>query len=252
VHLERVSLRNYRAFKDAEITLPTAGVVLLVGPNNTGKTALLSVLEILADPGYKQAHRHAGSSEPVDISARFVLSEEDRLELFRTLGGDMESWPASDALRWIEWNYTEPTPGLLVARIITLQGDGEPAEVARVQWDTGQATGSIFMLRFLDWFRENPPSAPFRLDNVSSGGIGAVFADLTHSYLNPLKPLMDRWRGSYYHFRALRSGTERSRQVRASSRLNPTGDNLSEALLYLNTQQSPAFGRSKAPQPAHS
>src|SRR5437879_2428635 len=50
-------------------------------------------------------------------------------------------------------------------------------------------------------------------------------------------------RSSLYHFRALRVGTERQRAIHAAPTLDPSGQNLPEALLYLNTQSRPEWER---------
>jgi hypothetical protein len=39
VQLTRLSLKNFKAFKDAEVDLPMTGVALLVGANNAGKNS---------------------------------------------------------------------------------------------------------------------------------------------------------------------------------------------------------------------
>jgi predicted ATP-dependent endonuclease of OLD family len=45
LYLRNLELSEFRAFRTATIEFPAAGVVVVAGANNTGKSALLSALE---------------------------------------------------------------------------------------------------------------------------------------------------------------------------------------------------------------
>jgi len=58
MRVRELQLENFRAFRKAEMRLPGTGLVLVAGPNNVGKTALLSALDALAgDPGIRAISR---------------------------------------------------------------------------------------------------------------------------------------------------------------------------------------------------
>ena len=78
VFLTGVTMDNFRAFGHAEVSFPPAGLVLLAGANNTGKTAFLSALDVIAgDSGDLDSVRHAGADAPPQVKARFSLASSE-------------------------------------------------------------------------------------------------------------------------------------------------------------------------------
>jgi hypothetical protein len=81
--LREVTVENFRPFESASVRLPAEGLVLVAGANNSGKSALLSALDVVAGVGVDtQAWRRAGSASPARVAAIFTLSAEERSELF--------------------------------------------------------------------------------------------------------------------------------------------------------------------------
>src|SRR6266511_4360872 len=178
MHLESLAIQNYRAFREAEVRLPASGLVLVIGPNNSGKTAFLSALDIIAGSWDGRAPRHAGSSEGITLTARFQLSEEDRAELFRTVDAD-DAWRESQALRLLEFHFSEPAPGVFIGDgLRTSQDDGQVVDIARVDWVSGQAQGTLFIVPLRDWFKGRHPSAPFEYQNFGVTGVGNTISNL--------------------------------------------------------------------------
>jgi hypothetical protein len=81
--LRELSVQNFRPFERATMRLPASGLTLVAGANNTGKSALLSGLDVVAgmDPGVQNLRR-AGSVHPARITATFELDLEERRGLF--------------------------------------------------------------------------------------------------------------------------------------------------------------------------
>jgi hypothetical protein len=105
--LHSVILDDFRAFEHAEMTLPEAGLVLVAGANNTGKTALLSSLDVVAgDSGDITSVLHAGSDGPAQVTARFHLSQAERERL---LAGSSrrDEWLASGAVTSLDFMFAE-------------------------------------------------------------------------------------------------------------------------------------------------
>jgi predicted ATP-dependent endonuclease of OLD family len=73
VHLQRISLRRFRAFPEADMELPSKGLLLITGANNTGKTALLSALDVAAQNLVPPAVQYAGADETSRASYPFPL-----------------------------------------------------------------------------------------------------------------------------------------------------------------------------------
>jgi predicted ATPase len=55
--LIRVDAENFRAFRKVALDLRSSGLVLVAGPNNVGKSALLSALDVVAGMTPERAHR---------------------------------------------------------------------------------------------------------------------------------------------------------------------------------------------------
>jgi energy-coupling factor transporter ATP-binding protein EcfA2 len=234
VQLTRLVLTNFKAFKHAEIELPLTGVVLLVGANNVGKSALLSAIDILANREGRVPHRHSGSSEGAEIRARFTLTDDDRNRLFSIDGQDPHRWLETAAFQWIDWHYVEPAPGVLSpAGLMTSDTSGNETVIGQIDYAVGSATGQFSSSQIPNLLRANElPSGAFPLSPHGSFS-GEVIADATGTYFGPLSDLLNEWRQNVYHFRALRTGTDRSRQLRSLPDLDPTGLNLPEALTHL-------------------
>jgi GntR family transcriptional regulator len=60
--------------------------VLLAGANNSGKTALLSALDLVVRGAVPTTPRHAAAVEPARVRARFVLSEQEQNQLVAKYG----------------------------------------------------------------------------------------------------------------------------------------------------------------------
>src|SRR5689334_13739315 len=91
MRLRYVAVENFRAFRSAEIRFPGTGLVLIAGPNNAGKTALLSALDTLAgDNGDISSLRHAGAQAPARLAAIFDLDEADRTPILESARGGQE------------------------------------------------------------------------------------------------------------------------------------------------------------------
>lgn len=96
MQLQHLRLEHFRAYKAAELILPSQGIALIVGANNTGKSALLSSLDIIASNPYEgypspgdervsELLRYAGSPEPARIYARFSLTNEESDRFFQAM-----------------------------------------------------------------------------------------------------------------------------------------------------------------------
>jgi hypothetical protein len=61
------------------LRIPQDGPVLIAGANNSGKSSLLSGLDVLAgSPGDTEALRHAGAPDLVRVTGTFVLADDER------------------------------------------------------------------------------------------------------------------------------------------------------------------------------
>lgn len=79
--------------------------MLLAGANNSGKTALLSGLDLVVRGAVPPIPRHAAALEPARIRARFALSEEERYQLLQN--NDVFATRFPQVLRWVELHFVQ-------------------------------------------------------------------------------------------------------------------------------------------------
>ncbi len=88
MRVRHVQVENFRAFESGEMRLPGNGLVLVAGPNNAGKTALLSAFDVITgDNGDVTSLRHSGSEEPARLRATFDLDEAERTAILEKTTG---------------------------------------------------------------------------------------------------------------------------------------------------------------------
>ncbi|MFE2467609.1 OLD family protein [Streptomyces mirabilis] len=74
-HLVRVEAEQFRAFEEVALDLGRTGLILVTGPNNVGKSALLSILDALAGIT-PEGSQHYG--RPSSITATWELTSGGR------------------------------------------------------------------------------------------------------------------------------------------------------------------------------
>lgn len=257
MRVRRLQLENFRAFRNAEMHLPGTGLVLVAGPNNAGKTALLSALDALAgEHGDLPSLRHGGAEEPARLSATFELDPAEQAAILEKAAGGQwlldagvlsrlqfvfEQWQdQSLVLREVLGSW--PDLGLQPVAAMRRQPgkDDHPYgyEVIRAfQQGEGQEHHQGGVLAPLD--------QAHRLLEVTGtfsdgrGGLDGYLA--SQSNLAPIMAPLAAWRSRFYHFRALRTGTQRTQATASPEKLEPTGGNLAGVLHYLLTDHTDLF-----------
>jgi energy-coupling factor transporter ATP-binding protein EcfA2 len=241
--LHGVILDNFRAFEHAEMTLPETGLVLVAGANNTGKSALVSALDVVAgDTGDITSVRHAGSEDRAQVTARFCLSDDERSKVLARTSRRNE-WLASGAIKSLDFIFTENETlrmsGQAGLGLIEIRGTWTAHGVhALAQLDPA---GGLTQVGSLAALTNDQDPAGMLISSQLAQPMWLDQALLNASTSNFLRVLLPAWRKSFYHFRALRLGTERTKPLASSSRLDPNGGNLSEVLLYLATDRPAIF-----------
>jgi predicted ATPase len=232
LNLDWLELREFRAFRHASVELPEVGLVLVAGANNTGKSAFLSALDVVAGRGTPPRVRHADASEPARVCARFVLSEAERGRLLARVRD--EAILGGGAFSWVEWDFAEDSGSLFPFELRAAWPGRESLVVARGSIPPQSSTaisGVVFVLRgavnSVD-DRLDQHGGAYSLDNL--GG--------TAEELAPLVEFLREWRSRYFHFYALRAGTGRSRPLASEESLVFSGENLPGVLLHLQTNDA--------------
>jgi predicted ATPase len=239
VHLTKLAVHNFRAFVQAALELPADGVVFVAGPNNSGKSALLSALDIVAGvkPGERMNRINANGAM---IQATFEMSESERLAILGT-SPFAADWLNSPALSSVQYTFEQYMPQRAwISRIEAIdslghlqllaesrrqdEGGSLVVEAAELASQVEQPVSPGFYARTHRASGSVPDHLPYGLADYKS------FADS-----------LTEWRSRFYHFEALRQGTTRDVASHGVLRLSPTGADLPQALLHLKSNDDPAW-----------
>jgi hypothetical protein len=184
--------------------------VLLAGANNSGKTALLSALDLVVRGAVPTTPRHAAAVEPARVRARFVLSEEEQNQLLKASG--LTGKARTEALRWIEWHFIEaPENALQALELHASWPDRDTVLIAQVVFIPPSSHRLLRNRGVLVTLSGSAPSGgsgsdPLRdFETVSEGGGVPDLISNLPSLLPPLEPIvqfLNSWRQRYYHFSA--------------------------------------------------
>jgi hypothetical protein len=241
--LRSLELGEFRAFRTATLEFPAAGVVAVAGANNTGKSALLSALDVVRG-NYGVAGlltRHAAATSRARIRARFELTAEERGRLLERVEGQPRV-RRSHPLSWLEWHFVEVSPAALQAtELHAAWGDGSvPLMQVRPQDPSGMTVSIGRTARILEGRSEEGLAAEETGTAESFQSIEVAFHDSAPG-LVPAAEFLQAWRERYYHFLPLRPGTDRQHGLRGRGPLDPSGVNLPDVLHDLLTNDFRLF-----------
>jgi hypothetical protein len=188
--------------------------------------------------------RHAGSDGATQVTARFRLSQAERTSLLAKSPRRSEllergALPALEfQFRQHEGLRLQGQPGLGLTEV---SGDFAPFGIQTLARLDAEPTGAPPMLTFLSALTSDadPPGTTGRQFGSSPMWLDQMLQSSTND--PPLGPLLSSWRARFYHFRALRIGTQRTQTLASVDKLEPTGNNLSAVLLYLATDRPALF-----------
>jgi energy-coupling factor transporter ATP-binding protein EcfA2 len=209
MYLDQLRVDHFRAYKAAELILPPQGIVLVVGANNTGKSALLSSLDMITSNPYgsypsvgdervSELLRHAGSAVTPRIAARFRLSPDEGSQFFDAMSPQLvKVLPQPEPPQALEWEFAGAFEKRLypTALGVWMTGDTTSHELLRITHRGGsnwqyKVGGRNLQDSF--WGEAQVP-VPFRLiEDEEAFGVA-------ENYWND-------WRSRYYHLEPLRAG----------------------------------------------
>ena len=236
--LTGLELHDFRGYRGASVAVPPRGLMLIVGANNSGKSALLSALDVVAGSKQPAAVRHAAASELARVRARFALSVEERGQLLASVQD--QAVRESDALTWLEWHFVQVGDGLVPLELHTSWPGQSDIPLGRIL-PNGQLWVSDATLAL-----RGTPNQGSELRSQSNVGMTAIEGALagTRPELAPLANLLSDWRQRYYHFEPLRPGMSgRTQSLSTPTKLVPTGENLPGVLLHLQTNRFAVWER---------
>src|SRR5260370_9424290 len=194
VRLCELAVENFRVFRQAPVPLPAAGLVLVAGANNSGKSSLLSGLDVVAgSPGETASLRHAGTDGTIRVTATFHLGDDERAAFLNALPSNNAMLVPPEAMTQLQYVFEERDgqgPGL-----VEIRGHwpslGMPP-LAQLRWDADSRLFPIYTSALADegptGTGAEPPGDPLTLVHRAGigGGSGPVF--LSSSVLHPKLP----------------------------------------------------------------
>jgi energy-coupling factor transporter ATP-binding protein EcfA2 len=239
MRLSELTIENFRAFRSATVSLPEQGLVLVAGANNSGKSALLSSLDIVAGIGPNSSVlRHVGSEDPATVAATFITAEAERNSIFdRT---PKSGWfMATGAGSRLQFVFQEEDQNLQLSEFRAEWPDRGMQTVVTTGWDTESPNYSLKVMRALLPGEDPDPFALVSIDPRYGGPVPLqmALANTREPAASIMMPLLDAWRSRFYHFRALRPGTQREVALQVAPTLVPSGENLAAVLLDLLTNR---------------
>ena len=235
--LVELRIEDYRAFRRASLALKPSGLILVAGPNNVGKSALLSAFDVVAGLDAPMTVRHAEGTR-VRIWARWQLYKDERRALLG-VASNTDQLLMHDAASWLEWEFDEFQGRIQPVAASVKWPDTERLEFARIE-----AQGSAsYELRVATTLLASWDRTTF---GGGSGGGGApveTLSALRGSAVGvPATDILTQWRKGYFHFRPLRETQGRMANLNdISPILQSTGANLATVLLYLQTNNPLAW-----------
>ena len=120
--------------------------------------------------------------------------------------------------------------------------------LAQLQWNADSRVFQIYTSALADEGLTGaggaePHGDPLTLVHRGSSGPTFLSTGLLQPELTSIGQFLDQWRTRFYHFRALRQGTQRAQNLASADRLDPQGNSLSAVLLYLRTDRPAIFGQ---------
>lgn len=233
--LEQVKLEEFRAFRRASFDVPKDGLLLVTGPNNSGKSALLSALDVLGGQLQIPAAPHA-SGQTSSISFRFKLDENERRSLIGNINTD--SHFKAGAAEWIEWQYSYIQGAFHPAIVRVAWPGGDGLIIARLEIAGGQWKTSALQKTLGEWDRTTYRTV------VQGNPDGSYLERLTNMpELDVVSSVIPNWRSGYFHFQPLKQTLERAARLGAAPALQNNGSNLPAVLLHTMTNAPIVWNR---------
>ncbi|WP_326631487.1 AAA family ATPase [Nonomuraea fuscirosea] len=244
MHLAQLELIHFRAYSRATIEFPACGLLLIAGPNNSGKSSVLTALEVLAGRSISPDMCHVAGQAPI-IHARFRLTDIERAQMRNLVVAKKHDLASEGSFDWVEWKYTSTQAGERCP--VQLIGPGASGKEYILATNHLDHTGHVWHYsEAAALHREVPEDDSSVIDRGRAGSPNSYIENPGSPALAPLTTAFLCWREQFFHFPALRQGTTHIQQLQSSDRIGPTGSNLAAVLLHLQTNDPEKWHRLQA------
>jgi hypothetical protein len=167
MHLTELAVADFLPYREARLPFGANGLVLVIGPNNAGKSALLAALDVVAGTARGGNWRRAGSTEFARVTATFAIDDDGERDFI--LGeGAHAGW--MENLRGIRFEWEDRTASEMLLTSIDVVSDREvigtiaTAEYMWRNWSLSTIARSMV-------FEQPPSDANWELTaRIQSGG----------------------------------------------------------------------------------
>lgn len=235
MYLTELTVADFLPYREATLPLGSNGLVLIIGPNNAGKSALLSALDVVGGTARGGNWRRAGSTGFARVTATFAI-DDDGERGFVLGAGAHPDW--MEDLQGVRFEWQDRTAGeMFLTSIDVTSGQGIlgsilTAEYSGASWSVSTVTRGMV-------FDQPPPEANWSLGSQVQSTAPLDPVQRATGVLPGLAERFAAWREWYFHFAPVRTGPdERSPLRNVVPKLDPTGANLAQALLYQQSRSS--------------
>lgn len=228
-HLVRVEAEGFRAFEKVALDLGRTGLVLVTGPNNVGKSALLSILDVLAGTTPEGSQHY---ERPASITATWELGHGSRNRVLVDVP-DGKSLFHGELATHLRVKFGDVL-GRLQPVAVSVSADGAWLELGRLDMEQPRR-----------WAVSRRPLAVALKSQAWNSTTNGNEQGDTLPYLGPdAHDVVERWRAGYFHFQPLRQASGRTAQLLGiTPTLATDGSNLATVLLHLQTNQPEVWKR---------
>lgn len=241
--LRHLRVRHFRAFDEFDVDFREQGLMLVVGANNSGKSALLSAIDVVAGREMLSP-RHHGAQAPAQIEAEFETTPGDRAVLFGEGPGSASWMSQTHMFKRIVCRFTEDINGQVFLSSLATHGPRGVLEEFATTDATSRRDTAQWQLRQVATLPVNHPD-PTEVSSFSDIELiqGSAGIDPLRD-MKPFNDLLSRWSAHVYHFDAIRTGAPRSSSFGdVIPTLDPSGSNLAQCLMYHSSRDSPTWHR---------
>src|SRR5436190_16010358 len=251
--LEKVSLKGLQQLN------------VLIGPNNSGKSAILGTLDYLRRVVLGQQIDTAGlviggdNRKQIRVRVRIKLGDKERNQVISNLAEyakkDLRTVQITDSqfLRMIEYHFESVPRNPQIAHVVrtsTLAEDGKWVVIQQTSSDRLGSNPQATIRNILDLVRAGEPLSFEALDVITKGGhtinwtynFGASREQPPYNVVNPFWPfeVLSEYLGSAFVFSTFRHSQPKL-GVQESQKLDPTGANLTQVLSTIHNNRGAQF-----------
>lgn len=227
MYLSRLALNSYKAYERAVLELPQHGLLVIAGANNAGKSALLSALDVFADPRNPTMASNDRIQQGPAVTATFRVPKTDELSVLARHISERNPERAT-ALQQITISVVS-TNGRAEAQVLAT-GVSSNDQILAFHRGISAGNHAVEWLDVAGWLAGGTQS------RSSAQTQSSFYSVRPGQWTDQLNAAFEAWQRNYFHLPVDRQAFPNAVRIQDSPKLSPNGVNLAPLLLQLNTQ----------------